>query len=107
VKAPEILRHYLLVKQVIELLSSVAFIVTVMPELIVTDSVAVGTAAPPQVAVSFQLPVTLAMRWANKSVPAKRNKNTSNAIFEIAPEFLHSRNCFSCIEIHLQDKALI
>ena len=38
--------------------------VTVMPLLMVTVSAAVGTAAPPQVAVLLQLPLTLATRCA-------------------------------------------
>ncbi len=42
----------------------VAFMVTVIPLLIVMSSLAVGTAAPPQVVVLFQLPLTLAVRAA-------------------------------------------
>lgn len=40
----------------------VTFTVTVIPELIVTASAEVGTDDPPQVAVLFQLPETVAVR---------------------------------------------
>jgi len=105
VKAPEIFRKLLsaFVAKLIELHSApVAFIVTVMFELIVTDSAEVGTAEPPQVAVSCQFPLTLATLWANKSVTVLRNKNTSSINFKFAPVFLQDSNGFSRIEIFLR-----
>lgn len=76
-KAPLIVSKLftLLAAKVMELHSApVAFTVTVMPELIVTASAEVGTAAPPQVAVSCQSPLTLAMRCANTRGPVRRKK---------------------------------
>jgi hypothetical protein len=48
-----------------------------MPELITTESVAVGIGCPPQVAVLFQLPETVAMRCAKREDPVITNKRTT------------------------------
>jgi hypothetical protein len=56
------------------------FTVTVIPELIVTSSKLVGTAAPPQVAVEFQFPVTDAVRVAALTLPILLNKATNKTI---------------------------
>jgi hypothetical protein len=49
--------------------ASTPSIVTTIPELIITASADVGTAAPPQVAVLLQLPVTDAVLCASAVVP--------------------------------------
>ena len=46
---------------VITVLEPATFMVTVIPVLMVMSSALVGTAAPPQVAVAFQFPETLAV----------------------------------------------
>jgi hypothetical protein len=43
------------------------FMLTVIPELMIISSVAVGTGCPPQVAGSFQFPLTLATRVAPRA----------------------------------------
>ena len=50
--------------EVINAQEPATFIVTVIPALIVMSSLFVGKAAPPQVAVAFQFPLTLATRAA-------------------------------------------
>ena len=57
--------------------AQVAFVtltVTVIPELIITVSVLVGTAAPPQVAVLFQFPDTDAV-LCPKAFPIRNKQN--------------------------------
>ena len=54
--------------------------VTVIPELIVTASAEVGIAAPPQVAVLLQSPLTEAVRAAPRTKEEDNNKNTKNTI---------------------------
>lgn len=102
VNAPEIFRKLLteLEEKLIELHSApVAFIVTVIPELIVTDSAAVGTAAPPQVAVLFQLPLTLAIRCAKTSDAVKWSKTIRRVILKTTLRFILFRKYFSRINL--------
>jgi hypothetical protein len=73
VTAPETVRllsplmlidELVLFAKLIELQTAATFTVTVTPPFITTASAEVGTAAPPHVAVEFQLPLTLAVRVA-------------------------------------------
>jgi hypothetical protein len=67
-------------RKVSDLQVTLSLTVTVIPELIMTSSVDVGMALPPQVAVSFQLPVTDAVLVAALALLILANKKTAKTI---------------------------
>ena len=74
-------------------------IVTVTPAAIVISSVAVGTAAPPQVAGLLQFPLTLAVRAAPKArspPPSKINTTHAHSIF------LRGKKSFMARKVHTE-----